>query len=109
MEHPFRKIFGKRPVKTPFIPKDSTSAWAQYSLLADNRDEIQQQLRSSGIPTVVYYPKPLHLQTAFRHLEYSEGDFPISESVSKKIFSLPMNPYLQEKQIEQIVEVFRNL
>lgn len=55
----------------------------------------------------VYYPKPLHLQTAFQYLEYREGDFPISEDSSRRIFSLPMHPYLRDEQIDRIVSVIK--
>jgi UDP-2-acetamido-2-deoxy-ribo-hexuluronate aminotransferase len=78
------------------------SAWAQYSLLADRREDVQSALRAKGIPTAVYYPKPLHLQTAYGGLGYKEGDFPESESAARRIFSLPMHPYLLDEQIRMI-------
>jgi dTDP-4-amino-4,6-dideoxygalactose transaminase len=78
------------------------SAWAQYSLLTksgDQRNAIINELKDAGIPTAIYYPKPLHLQTAFASLAYKEGDFPVSENCAKRIFSLPMHPYL--KSVDQ--------
>ena len=86
----------------PFVPEGYKSAWAQYSLLSDKKDKIQAALKEKGIPTAVYYPKPLHFQTAFAYLGYKEGDMPISESCSRRIFSLPMHPYLEEREIERI-------
>ena len=89
------------------IPSGSKSVWAQYSILArdeEHRSEIQSHLKNAGIPTAVYYPKPLHLQEAFASLGYKEGDFPVSEDYAKRIFSIPMHPYLAESDQEMIVE-----
>lgn len=96
-------------LQCPFIPSHLKSAWAQYSILADRRNFIQEELKKERIPTVVYYPTPLHLQPAFSNLGYAEGDFPVSEMVSRRIFSLPMSPYLQEEQSKIIIEVLNNL
>jgi dTDP-4-amino-4,6-dideoxygalactose transaminase len=95
-------------IKIPNIPIDSKSAWAQYSILAIDdplRQEMQNQLKEAGIPTAVYYPKPLHLQSAFSCLGYQKGDFPISENCSERIFSLPMHPYLTEEEQKKIAGV----
>lgn len=88
----------------PFIDNRATSAYAQYSIRVQNRDEVQAQLKEHGIPTAVHYPMPLHLQEAFTYLGYKKGDFPIAETVSEEIMSLPMNPYLRDDQIDYIVE-----
>jgi dTDP-4-amino-4,6-dideoxygalactose transaminase len=90
-------------VEVPFVPDGYKSVWAQYSFLVDNRDSLQQFLGKASIPTVVYYPKPLHLQTAFSSLAYHSGDFPISERISQKILSLPMHPYLKDEDIDRII------
>jgi UDP-2-acetamido-2-deoxy-ribo-hexuluronate aminotransferase len=92
-------------LSTPHVPSGLRSAWAQYSLLSDKKDQIQSALKEKGIPTAVYYPKPLHLQTAFA---YKEGDMPASEDCSKRIFSLPMYPYLKENEIERICKIIGN-
>lgn len=92
-------------LRTPSIPPGYLSAWAQYSLLAENGDHraaIQQKLKEAGIPTAIYYPKPLHLQTAFAALRYQLGDFPVSEDYATRIFSLPMHPYLQAAEQKRI-------
>jgi len=86
----------------PFVDKRATSAWAQYSVRVKNRDDVQSKLKEQGIPTAVHYPMPLHIQEAFKYLGYTKGDFPISEVVSNEIMSLPMNPYLTDKEIEYI-------
>ena len=95
-------------VTVPFVPTGYTSVWAQYSIVHDERETIQQQLKEHGIPTAVYYPKPLHQQSAFAYLQYKDGDFPISEETSRKIFSLPMHPYLALENIDRIADIIRN-
>jgi len=89
-------------LQTPYTPEGLRSAWAQYSVLTDRRGDIQSALKAKGIPTAVYYPKPLHLQTAFARLGYKERDFPASESAAQRVFSLPMHPYLTDRQIAMI-------
>ena len=83
----------------PFVDKNVTSAWAQYSVQVQNRNNVQTQLKEHGIPTAVHYPMPLHLQECFAYLGYKKGDFPIAEQVSNVIMSLPMNPYLSDDEI----------
>jgi UDP-2-acetamido-2-deoxy-ribo-hexuluronate aminotransferase len=92
-------------VEVPIIPDGSMSAWAQYSILTDRREELQTHLHDQEIPTAVYYPTPLHLQPAFSYLGYTKGDFPVAEEVSRRILSLPMHPYLQDSDVEKIVGV----
>ena len=62
-------------------------------------------MKEEGIPTAVYYPIPLHLQTAYAGFGYEKGDFPVAEEMSERIFSLPMHPYLEEKEIERICRI----
>lgn len=94
---------------TPFLKKENTSVWAQYSICVQNRNVLQQQLKDLGIPTAVHYPKPLHLQECFDYLGYKKGDFPISEKISNEIMSLPMNPYLTSQEINYITTGIKSL
>jgi dTDP-4-amino-4,6-dideoxygalactose transaminase len=92
----------------PSVPFHYKSAWAQYSVVVkdrNNRDELMKKLQREGIPTAIYYPKPLHVQSAFAYLNYREGDFPESEDIARRIFSLPMHPYLSEADQEGIAQV----
>jgi UDP-2-acetamido-2-deoxy-ribo-hexuluronate aminotransferase len=68
------------------------------------RQKVQSKLKEQGIPTAIHYPMPLHLQECFSYLGYKEGDFPMAEKVSKEIMSLPMNPYLNDEEINYIVK-----
>lgn len=94
----------KHVVQTPWIPQGYQSAWAQYTIVSDRRPEIQKALQDQGIPSAVYYPKPLHLQSAFAPLGYKRGDFPVSEQLSNCALSLPMHPYLTDGQVGRIVD-----
>lgn len=97
-------------VVTPFVPGGYYSCWAQYSVLAKDaahREELRNKLQEQGIPTAVYYPIPLHLQTAYSYLGYKKGDMPVCEGISERIFSLPMHPYLTEEEIDKICEVIK--
>lgn len=102
----YKKFITK--VKTPTVQDNFKSAWAQYSVLAESntqRTEIMNRLKEHNIPTVIYYPKPLHLQTAFENLNYKNGDLPITESICQRVFSLPMHPYLEESDLKHISEL----
>ncbi len=102
----YNRLLEDQNVETPHIPAGYKSMWAQYSLLAESdqdRDHYMTSLRSRGIPSVIYYPKPLHLQTAFQHLAYQPGNFSVSESLANRIFSLPMHPYLTEDDQLKVV------
>jgi dTDP-4-amino-4,6-dideoxygalactose transaminase len=97
---------GNGHITTPITLPGIKSAWAQYSVLfetAELRKASQARMKNAGIPTGVYYPKPLHLQPAFAHLAYREGDFPISEDLSKRILSLPMHPYLTLEDQDKVI------
>ncbi len=88
----------------PFVPEGAVSAWAQYSIVVEDRSALQAQLKAAGIPTNIYYPKPLHRQTAYQNLGYGPGSFPQAERISESILSLPMHPYLLENEVSQVAE-----
>ena len=97
-------------VATPVIPSGYKSVWAQYSLLTRDSAEraaFMAMLKGEGIPTAVYYPKPLHRQKAFAYAGYRDGDFPVSEVCAARIFSLPMHPYLAAKDQRRIADILK--
>lgn len=94
-------------VITPKIAETNRSVYAQYSIRVQEREEMIAKLAEQGIPTAVHYPVPLHLQEAFAHLGYAQGDFPISELVSKQIMSLPMSAYLSEAEQDFVVRAIK--
>ena len=92
----------KDVVSVPVIPAGYYSSWAQYTIVLSDelqRNELQQYLRGSGIPTMVYYPNPLHLQTAYKELTYAKGDFPVTEKLSQTVLSLPIHPYMELEEV----------
>ncbi len=97
-------------VQVPVVPKGYQSVWAQYSIVAksgDEREKIREALKAEGIPTAVYYIKPVHVQTAMADLGGKMGDCPVSEDIADRILSLPMHPYLQAQQIDTTVEIIK--
>lgn len=93
-------------IATPVVPlADDRYAWAQYTIKVPERDKVQARLRAAGIPTSIYYPTPMHLQAAYVKLGEGEGSLPVSEELSRTVLSLPMHPYLSEKDIECLSEV----
>ena len=91
--------------QTPYVPQGYLSSWAQYTLVAENRDEIIASLKNDGIPSMVYYATCMHQQTAFTHMEYKVEDFPIAERLSRQVFSLPMHGYIVSKDIAAVRDV----
>lgn len=92
-------------VKVPSIPQEYYSSWAQYSIQLESKEQrahLIAALSQEGIPTQIYYPKPMHMQTAFKNLGYKQGDFEITEKVCEVILSLPMHPYLNEETVDFI-------
>lgn len=100
-------------LQIPTLAPGRTSVWAQYSVLCESRlarDRLAEGLKKRGVPTAIYYPKPLHLQGAYRALGHSAGAFPRSESVSDRVLSLPMYPDLDEGTQDFIIqEVLKEL
>jgi dTDP-4-amino-4,6-dideoxygalactose transaminase len=91
-------------ITTPFEPAWSRAVYHLYVVRASKRDELQQYLSERKIGTALHYPIPLHLQPAFIHLGYREGDLPVTERLTSEILSLPMFPQIRPEQLEQAVD-----
>lgn len=93
---------------TPFVRKDCISAWAQYTLKVDSdkRSDIMESLKKEGIPSVIYYPLPLHRQEAYKAHPCATETLPVCESLSKCVLSLPMHPYLETETQDFIIKKF---
>jgi dTDP-4-amino-4,6-dideoxygalactose transaminase len=97
-------------IKVPVVPEGYRSVWAQYTLTAADeaeRELIVSKLREREIPVMIYYPTPIHLATVYKHLGYGVGSLPVSESLSKRVFSIPLHPYLEDGEIELIVKTIK--
>jgi UDP-2-acetamido-2-deoxy-ribo-hexuluronate aminotransferase len=93
-------------VATPVRVPDSTSAWAIYAILLKDgadRDAVQAKLRADGVPTAIYYPRPLHLQPAYRDA-HDGAALPVSEDLATRILALPIHPDLDDVAVERICD-----
>lgn len=80
----------------------------QYTIRSSKRDAIQQKLKEHDMPSVVYYPVPLHLQDALKFMGHKEGDFPVAEQISREVLSLPIYPELDNKDIELTAKIIKS-
>ncbi len=102
----------KDKLQVPVLKDGFFSGFGYYTLKAESeaqRTKIMEGLKAAGVPTMIYYPKPLHLQTVYASLGYKEGDLPVSEALSKTVFSLPMHGYITEDVIDYICDTIQNI
>ena len=101
----------KDVVKTPMVPDGFYSSWAQYTLQVENKEVragLQAALKALDIPTAIYYPIPMHRQTAFSYLDPNDNHCPVSDQLADTVISLPIHPYLSETDQDMICEAVRN-
>ena len=93
----------------PRIPEGLTSVWAQYTIRVppQRREPLIAALKSEGVPTAIYYPTPVHRQTAYRGYPVAGNGLPVSDRVADEVLSLPMHPYLTEAQQARVVQAMR--
>jgi dTDP-4-amino-4,6-dideoxygalactose transaminase len=93
----------------PRVGNESTSVWAQYTikLKPGQRDKLADDLKAQGIPTAIYYTKPLHKQPAYRDFPLADGGVPVSEQLSGEVISLPMHAYLEPADQDRIIGAVR--
>jgi dTDP-4-amino-4,6-dideoxygalactose transaminase len=91
-------------VAAPYEPSWSRAAYHLYVVRNADREGLMDHLKKAGIGTGIHYPIPLHLQKAYRSMNYREGDFPITEKAAAEIVSLPMFPHLTAEQQTRVVE-----
>jgi len=92
------------PLAPPRVLPHNTSAWAQYTVEVPDRAAVQAAMQGAGVPTAVHYPRPLHLQPAFAGLGLVAGSFPEAEAAAQRVMSLPMHPYLQPADLDQVID-----
>ena len=107
-DHAFK---GLAIVQTPVRASYSTHVFHQYTLKFNgtNRDDVRNKLSEKGIPSMIYYPIPLHLQKAYKDSRYKEGAFPVTEQLCKSVLSLPIHTEFEPEQLEYIVENFKQI
>ena len=97
----------KDVVKTPIVPDGFYSSWAQYTLQVKSKEVrtgLQAALKALDIPTAIYYPIPMHRQTAFNYLNLDDNRCPVSDQLADTVISLPIHPYLSEKDQDMICD-----
>ena len=98
----------KELVVTPEFDTKYTSSWAQYCIQLkseEERESLQAYLKEQGIPTMIYYPKPMHKQDAFADLQCGDEDYAVTNKLCKTVLELPMHPYMEDADIEKIVNM----
>jgi len=97
-------------IKTPARAPYSTHAFHQYTLRTDgiDRDHFKKYLEEKGVPTMIYYPVPLHLQKAYQRPGFGEGSFPVTEKLSKTVISLPIHTEMSEDELLYICHSIKN-
>ena len=105
--------YNKQLAEVAIVPRlidGATSVWAQYTLRLPgfDRDAFQAALKREGVPTAVYYPKPLHQQTAYKHYPVAGNGLPVSEKLAAEVVSLPMHPYLDEKTQDRVIAAVKS-
>lgn len=98
-------------VRTPVVPEGFYSSWAQYTIrLAskEQRDALQASLKEAGIPSMVYYPTPMHGQSAYKELNAADSDCPVSSELCGTVLSLPMHPYMTEKEVDTVCNAIKS-
>ena len=100
----------KNVVKTPIVPEGFYSSWAQYTLQVEDKEVragLQAALKTLDIPTAIYYPIPMHRQTAFSYLSPEDNHCPVSDKLADTVISLPIHPYLSEMDQDMICDAVR--
>jgi len=98
-------------VETPMIPKGYVSSFAQYTIKLKNRDQrdgLQTKLKEQGIPSMIYYVKPMHKQGAFSGLAFNEDDYIVTDKLCDTVLSLPMHPYITVEDIDKVAGGLRS-
>ena len=97
-------------VKTPEVPQGFYSSWAQYSIQLPNKEirtKLQEVLKAKDIPTAIYYPIPMHRQTAFSYLDAASNQCPVSDHLADRVLALPIHPYLSEEDQDLICNIIK--
>ena len=95
-------------VGVPAVIAGGTSSWAQYTVETEDRDGLAEHLKARGVPTAAYYPKPLHMQNAYKGFPVGGNGLPVSEAKAARVLSLPMHPYLGAADQDMIVAAVRD-
>lgn len=99
---------GAGDVAVPYVAPGASHVFHQYSIRTGRRNRLREYLTKKGIPTMIHYPLPLHLQPAFKYLGYKTGDFPEAELAAREVLSLPMYPELEQKSQDTVIRAIKD-
>jgi dTDP-4-amino-4,6-dideoxygalactose transaminase len=99
-----KNLIGVGDIRLPFERPDSYHVYHQFVICTPKRNELQEYLHSQGIATGLHYPIALHMQAAYQHLGYKEGDFPESEKAARECLSFPIYPEMTKEQLDYIIQ-----
>ena len=102
--HYTARLSGIPGLRIPTVAPGNRGVYYVYNILLDGRDALAERFKDSGIGYSIYYPKPLHLQKCFAYLGHREGDFPVAESVARRIIALPMYPELGDDEVDFVCD-----
>ncbi|MCX8155470.1 MAG: DegT/DnrJ/EryC1/StrS family aminotransferase [Verrucomicrobiae bacterium] len=95
------------PLQLPQTAAGNHHVFHVYAVLSDRRDALHQYLADHGVPCIIYYPRPLHLQKVYADYGWQEGDYPVAEDISRRILPLPMYPELTDAQVDYVIAKVR--
>lgn len=105
----YTELLGDKVI-TPYVPEGFVSSWAQYSILLKSPEEraaVQKALKEQDVPSMLYYPRGIHQQGAYRDMGLSDGDYPNTIEATRRVLALPMHPYLTEEDVRFITGIIR--
>jgi dTDP-4-amino-4,6-dideoxygalactose transaminase len=94
-------------IALPEVPSWADPVWHLFVIQSEARDQLQNYLTNKGVGTMIHYPIPPHLQPAYQELGYREGNFPIAETLSRTVLSLPIGPHISSQSAKEIVALLR--
>jgi dTDP-4-amino-4,6-dideoxygalactose transaminase len=94
-------------VAVPRVTAGRRSVWAQYTICVPDRDGVATRLKAAGVPTMVYYPRPLHTQPPYRHHPCAPGGLAVTDRLAAEVLSLPMHPYLSMDAVDRVIQAVR--
>jgi dTDP-4-amino-4,6-dideoxygalactose transaminase len=106
--HRYNELLAGTPLQLPLEADYAESAWHLYVVRHPRRDELKKHLEANQVGCALHYPLPLHLQKAYAHLGYKQGDFPSAEKAARECLSLPIFPELTDAQIQRVVSVVKD-
>ena len=103
----YSEAFRDLPLEVPLVAEGNVHVFHVYAVLTNRRDALQQHLTDHGVPTIIYYPLPLHLQTVYAPMGWKQGDFPVAEALAHRILPLPMYPELTDEQVGHVIKTVK--